>query len=176
MDGRILVKDRSDQMVEALDQSSTSEGIRDDLGRRLSSQFLRGHAVGIGHIDDGLSLPGRQCFATSRCDSKRTAKKTLSALTASASFPGSLHVTSVSSFSGDYDFTDKGGGPTRVTNSIGGTMYNQSYACPWTNNVTYLQYAGSRFTSPLLAASRPRPELRPLTISRRRGSASTLRP
>src|ERR1700677_680023 len=51
---------RSDQMVEALNQSSTSEGLRDDLGRRLSPQFLRGHAVGIGHIDDGLSLPGRQ--------------------------------------------------------------------------------------------------------------------
>src|SRR5450755_3679268 len=60
MYGRILVKDGSDQMVEALNQSSTSEGLRDDLGRRLSPQFLRGHAVGIGHIDDGLSLPGRQ--------------------------------------------------------------------------------------------------------------------
>src|SRR5882724_1074278 len=60
MYGRILVKDGSDQMVEALNQSSTSEGLRDDLGRRLSSQFLRGHAVGIGHIDDDLSLPGRQ--------------------------------------------------------------------------------------------------------------------
>src|SRR5450755_1613695 len=60
MYGRILVKDGSDQMVEALDQSSTGEGLRDDLGRRLSSQFLRGHAVGIGHIDNGLSLPGRQ--------------------------------------------------------------------------------------------------------------------
>src|SRR5450432_2480419 len=47
-------------MVEALNQSSTSEGLGDDLGRRLSSQFLRGHAVGIGHIDDGLSLPARQ--------------------------------------------------------------------------------------------------------------------
>src|ERR1035438_1705688 len=60
MYGRILGKDGSDQMVEALNQSSTSEGLRDDLGRRLSPQFLRGHAVGIGHIDDGLSLPGRQ--------------------------------------------------------------------------------------------------------------------
>src|ERR1700678_2256507 len=61
MYGRILLKDGSDQMVEALNQSCTSEGLRDDLGRRrLSSQFLRGHAVGIGHIDDGLSLPGRQ--------------------------------------------------------------------------------------------------------------------
>src|ERR1700730_5935015 len=60
MYGRILGKDGSDQMVEALDQSSTSEGLRDDLGRRLSPQFLRGHAVGVGHIDDGLSLPGRQ--------------------------------------------------------------------------------------------------------------------
>jgi hypothetical protein len=26
----------------------------------LSSQFLGGHAVGIGHIDDRLSLPGRR--------------------------------------------------------------------------------------------------------------------
>jgi hypothetical protein len=60
MDGRILVKDGSDQMVEALDQSGTREGLRDDLGRWLSSQFLRGHAVSIGHIDDGLSLPARQ--------------------------------------------------------------------------------------------------------------------
>src|ERR1700682_4019934 len=60
MYGRILGKDGSDQMVEALNQSSTSEGLRDDLGRRLSPQFLRGHAVGIGHIDDGLALPGRQ--------------------------------------------------------------------------------------------------------------------
>src|SRR6267154_2301146 len=60
MYGRILFKDGSDQMVEALNQSCTSEGLRDGLGRRLSPQFLRGHAVGIGHIDDGLSLPGRQ--------------------------------------------------------------------------------------------------------------------
>src|ERR1700685_4183196 len=60
MYGRILVEDGSDQMVEALNQSSTSERLRDELGRRLSSQFLRGHAIGIGHIDDGLSLPGRQ--------------------------------------------------------------------------------------------------------------------
>jgi hypothetical protein len=58
--GRILVKDGSDQMVEALDQSCASKSLRDDLGRRLSPQFLRGHAVGIGHIDDGLSLPVRQ--------------------------------------------------------------------------------------------------------------------
>src|ERR1019366_7236838 len=56
--GRISVKDGSDQMVEGLDQSCASEGLRDELGRRLSSQFLRGHAVGIGHIDDGLPLPG----------------------------------------------------------------------------------------------------------------------
>jgi hypothetical protein len=42
MYGRILGKDGSDQMVEALDQSSTSEGLRDDLGRRLSSQFSGG--------------------------------------------------------------------------------------------------------------------------------------
>src|ERR1039458_4912550 len=60
MYGRILVKDGSDQMVEALNQSCTSEGLRDDLGRRLTSQFLRGHAVGIGHIDDGLALPSGQ--------------------------------------------------------------------------------------------------------------------
>src|SRR5580700_325161 len=58
MYGRILVKDGSDQMVEALNQSTASEGLRDELGRRLSPQFLRGHAVGIGHIDDGLPLPG----------------------------------------------------------------------------------------------------------------------
>src|ERR1700722_7731679 len=56
----ILVKDGSDQMVEALDQSCASESLCDDLRRRLSPQFLRGHAVGIGHIDDGLSLPVRQ--------------------------------------------------------------------------------------------------------------------
>src|ERR1700704_1552150 len=47
-------------MIEALDQSCASKSLRDDLGRRLSPQFLRGHAVGIGHIDDGLSLPVRQ--------------------------------------------------------------------------------------------------------------------
>src|SRR5664279_2934978 len=58
MHGRILVKDGSDQMVEALDQSCASKCLRDELGRRLSSQFLRGHAVGIGHIDDRLPLPG----------------------------------------------------------------------------------------------------------------------
>src|ERR1700704_7111413 len=58
MYGRVLVKDRGDQMVEALDQSSTSKSLRDELGRRLSSQFLRRHAVGIGHIDDDLPLPG----------------------------------------------------------------------------------------------------------------------
>jgi hypothetical protein len=39
MYGRILVKDGSDQMVEALDQSSTSEDLRDDLGRRLTSHY-----------------------------------------------------------------------------------------------------------------------------------------
>src|SRR3984885_14928655 len=47
-------------MVEALNQSCTSEGLRDDLGRRLTSEFLKGHAVGIGHIDDGLALPSGQ--------------------------------------------------------------------------------------------------------------------
>src|SRR5687768_2327482 len=60
MYGRILVKDGREQMVEALNQPSPSEGLRDALGRGLSSQFLRGHAVGIGHIDDGLTLPGGQ--------------------------------------------------------------------------------------------------------------------
>jgi hypothetical protein len=60
MHGRILVKDGSGQMIEALDQSTASEGLRDGLGRRLSPQFLRGHAVGIGHIDDRLPLPGGQ--------------------------------------------------------------------------------------------------------------------
>lgn len=36
MYGRILAKDGRNQMVEAFNQSSTSEGLRDDLGRRLS--------------------------------------------------------------------------------------------------------------------------------------------
>ncbi len=57
---RILVKDGSNQVVEALDQSCAGEGLRDELGRRLSSQFLWWHAIGIGHIDDRLSLPGGQ--------------------------------------------------------------------------------------------------------------------
>jgi hypothetical protein len=60
MYGRILAEDGSDQMVEALDQPSATEGLRDGLGRRLSPQFLRGHPVGIGHIDDRLPLPGGQ--------------------------------------------------------------------------------------------------------------------
>src|ERR1700691_1667415 len=60
MYGRILVKNGSDQMVEALNQSTASEGLRDGLGRRLSPQFLGGRAVGIGHIDDHLPLPGGQ--------------------------------------------------------------------------------------------------------------------
>ena len=47
-------------MIEALNQPSAREGLRDKLGRRLSSQFLRGHAVGIGHIDDDLPLPDGQ--------------------------------------------------------------------------------------------------------------------
>src|SRR5258708_815905 len=50
MYGRILVKDGSDQMVEALDQSRASKSLRDALGRRLSPQFLKGHAIGICHI------------------------------------------------------------------------------------------------------------------------------
>jgi hypothetical protein len=58
--GRILVQDGGGQMVEALNRSCASEGLRDDLGRRLSSQFLRRHTVGICHIDDGLSLPAGQ--------------------------------------------------------------------------------------------------------------------
>ena len=58
MYGRILVKNGSDQMIEALNQSTACEGLRDGLRRGLSSQFLRGHAVGIGDIDDGLTLPG----------------------------------------------------------------------------------------------------------------------
>src|SRR6202521_138789 len=60
MYGRILVKDGSDQMVEALNQSSASEGLRDGLGRGLSSQFLRGHAVGFSHSDYCLPVPGGQ--------------------------------------------------------------------------------------------------------------------
>src|ERR1700720_2688052 len=64
--GRILSKDGSDQMVEALDQSCASKSLRDDLGGRLSPQFLRGHTVGIGHIDDGLPLPVRQRLRDSR--------------------------------------------------------------------------------------------------------------
>src|SRR5690554_1157900 len=47
-------------MIEPLNQSSTSESLRDGLGRRLPSQFLRRHTVGIGHVNDDLSLPGRQ--------------------------------------------------------------------------------------------------------------------
>src|SRR5664279_5318215 len=58
MYGRILVKDGSDQMIEALDQSCASECLREELGRGLSSQLLRGNAVGIGHINDSLSPPG----------------------------------------------------------------------------------------------------------------------
>jgi hypothetical protein len=58
MYGWILVKDGRGQMIEARNQSTASEGLRDGLGRRLSPQFLRGHAVGIGHVDDRLPLPG----------------------------------------------------------------------------------------------------------------------
>jgi hypothetical protein len=43
MYGRVLVKDGSDQMVEALDQSPAGEGLRDDFGgSRLSSELFRG--------------------------------------------------------------------------------------------------------------------------------------
>jgi hypothetical protein len=84
MYGRILVKDGREQMVEALNQPSASEGLRDGLGRGLSSQFLRGHAVGIGHIDDGLTLPGGQRLRDISVRLERTAKKTMSALIASA--------------------------------------------------------------------------------------------
>src|SRR5207244_13542306 len=60
--GRILVQDGSDQMVEAFDKSCAGQGLRDELGRRLSAQFFRGHAVGIGHVDDRLPLPGGECL------------------------------------------------------------------------------------------------------------------
>src|SRR4051795_11574797 len=60
MDGWILGKHGSTQMIEALDQSTAGEGLRDGLGRRLSPEFLRRNAVGVGHIHDGLALPGGQ--------------------------------------------------------------------------------------------------------------------
>jgi len=41
MCGRILDNDGSAPMIEALDKSCIHEGLRDSLGRRLSSQFLR---------------------------------------------------------------------------------------------------------------------------------------
>src|ERR1700722_3403048 len=66
MYGRILLKDGSAQMVEALNQFSASEGLRDEPGRRLSSQFLKRHAVGIGHVDDGLPLPVWECLCDIR--------------------------------------------------------------------------------------------------------------
>ena len=47
-------------MVQAPGQSCVIEGLRDNLGGRLASKFLGRHAVGIGHIDDRLYLPGRQ--------------------------------------------------------------------------------------------------------------------
>jgi hypothetical protein len=40
MYGWVLAEDGGGQMVEALDQSSAGEGLRDDLGGRLSSQFV----------------------------------------------------------------------------------------------------------------------------------------
>src|SRR5690606_35045719 len=60
LDGRILVEDRSDQVVEPLDQFAAGEGLSDDLGGRLPAQFLVGHAVRVGHVDDDLPLPTRQ--------------------------------------------------------------------------------------------------------------------
>lgn len=59
MHGRVLLQDASDQVVEALDQPRTGEGLRDSLRKRLSAQLLRGHAIGIGHVDDGLAA---QCL------------------------------------------------------------------------------------------------------------------
>src|SRR3546814_15071517 len=44
MYGRILAKNASAQMVETLDQSCTSEGLLNDLGRRLSAQFVKGRS------------------------------------------------------------------------------------------------------------------------------------
>lgn len=90
MTGRILVKRGCEQMVEALDQPSSGESLRDDPGRWLSSQFLRRHAEGIGYIDDSLSLPASSAFATSRCDPKWTARKMTSALTASTGWRPTL--------------------------------------------------------------------------------------
>src|SRR3546814_7190366 len=60
MYGRILAKNASAQMVETLDQSCTSEGLLNDLGRRLSAQFVKGYAVGIGDVNNGLSFPALQ--------------------------------------------------------------------------------------------------------------------
>ena len=88
MYGRILIERRGDQMVEALDQSRTRKSLSDELGRRLSCQSLRGHPVSIGHIDNGLPLPVGKRLCDIRCDSKRTARKMMSALTASASVVG----------------------------------------------------------------------------------------
>ena len=62
-------------MVEALNQFSTSEGLRDEPGRRLSSHLLRGHAVGIGHIDDGLPLPGGERLCDIRVRFKTHSQK-----------------------------------------------------------------------------------------------------
>jgi hypothetical protein len=89
MDGRILFEDGRDQMVEALDQSGTGEGLRDDLGEGCPPSS-RGHAVGIGHVDDGLALPVGERLRDIGCDSKRTARKTMSASTASASVVGMI--------------------------------------------------------------------------------------
>lgn len=54
VDGRILLEDARNQMVEALDQLGADEGLRDDLGRRLAAQL---DAVGVGYVDDRLSTP-----------------------------------------------------------------------------------------------------------------------
>ena len=48
MSGEVLGQDCSSQMIEALDQPSASEGLRDNPGRRRPSQFRRGYAQIVG--------------------------------------------------------------------------------------------------------------------------------
>ena len=86
--GRILFELGSDEVVETLDKACACEGLRDDLGGRLFSQLLDGHAVGVGHIDDGLSLPGGQRLRDIRVRLETDSQKDESALTASASVLG----------------------------------------------------------------------------------------